>query len=47
MAGAFPSRKRLPKDYFTSGFVTRADSIRELAAKAGIDADGLEQTIGR
>ena len=23
--------KRLPKDYFTSGFLTRADSIRELA----------------
>jgi 3-oxosteroid 1-dehydrogenase len=41
----FRPDKRLPQNYFTSGFVTRADSIRELAAKAGIDADGLEQTI--
>jgi 3-oxosteroid 1-dehydrogenase len=45
----WPSRfrpdKRLPRTYFTSGFLTRADSIRELAAQAGIDADGLEQTV--
>jgi 3-oxosteroid 1-dehydrogenase len=41
----FRPDKRLPPNYFSSGFVTRADSIRELAAKAGIDADGLEQTI--
>jgi 3-oxosteroid 1-dehydrogenase len=45
----WPTRYRpdwqLPKAYFTSGFLTRADSIRELAARAGIDADGLEQTV--
>ena len=36
---------RLPKSYFTSGFLTRADSIRALATQAGIDAQGLEQTV--
>jgi hypothetical protein len=35
----------MPKSYFTSGFLTRASSIRELASKAGIDAAGLERTI--
>ena len=37
--------KRLPKSYFSTGFLTRADSIRGLAAQAGIDADGLEKTV--
>ncbi len=37
--------QRLPKSYFTSGFLTRADSIRALATQAGIDADGLENTV--
>lgn len=36
---------RLPKSYFTSGFLTRADSIRALATQAGIDPEGLEQTV--
>jgi len=36
---------RLPKSYFASGFLTRADSIRALALQAGIDADGLEKTV--
>jgi 3-oxosteroid 1-dehydrogenase len=36
---------RLPKSYFTSGFLTRADSIGELAAGAGIDPQGLQQTV--
>jgi 3-oxosteroid 1-dehydrogenase len=36
---------RLPKSYFSSGFLTRADSIRELAASAGIDPQGLEATV--
>ncbi len=35
----------LPKSYFTSGFLTKADTIRGLAQQAGIDPDGLEQTI--
>lgn len=37
--------KRLPQSYFTSGFLTRADSIRALAVQAGIDPDGLEKTV--
>jgi 3-oxosteroid 1-dehydrogenase len=36
---------RLPRAYFTSGFLTRADSIQALARGAGIDAAGLEQTV--
>jgi 3-oxosteroid 1-dehydrogenase len=34
----------VPKAYFSSGFLTKADSIRELAQRAGIDAKGLEHT---
>lgn len=34
----------VPKAWWTPSFLTRADSIRELAAKAGIDPDGLEAT---
>jgi 3-oxosteroid 1-dehydrogenase len=41
----FRPDKRLPKRYFTSGFITRADSISALAAQAGIDAAGLEATV--
>jgi 3-oxosteroid 1-dehydrogenase len=41
----FRPDKRLPNSYFSSGFITRADSIRELATQAGIDADGLEKTV--
>jgi 3-oxosteroid 1-dehydrogenase len=44
----WPTRFRpdwmLPKEYFTSGFLTKADTIPELARKAGIDPSGLEQT---
>ena len=44
-----PTRYRpdwtLPRSYFVSGFLTRANSIRELAAAAGIDPDGLERTV--
>lgn len=43
-AGMRPDKK-LPADYFTSGFLTRADSITLLAAQAGIDAQGLQQTV--
>jgi 3-oxosteroid 1-dehydrogenase len=35
----------LPKSYFTSGFLTKADTVAELARKTGIDPAGLEQTI--
>ncbi len=37
--------RRLPRSYFESGFLTRANSIPELAAAAGIDPQGLEQTV--
>jgi len=35
----------LPKSYFSSGFLTRADTVGELADKTGIDRQGLEETI--
>ena len=35
----------LPRLYFSSGFVTRADTIRALAEQAGIAPAGLERTI--
>jgi 3-oxosteroid 1-dehydrogenase len=41
----FRPDKRLPKSYLASGFLTRADSIRALATQAGIDPEGLEQTV--
>ncbi len=37
----------LPSSYEDSGFLTKASTIRELADKVGIDADGLEATIER
>jgi len=35
----------LPRSYFSSGFLSRAGTIGELADRAGIDRDGLQQTI--
>jgi 3-oxosteroid 1-dehydrogenase len=37
----------LPKSYEREGFVARADSIRELARKIGVDPDGLETTVAK
>jgi 3-oxosteroid 1-dehydrogenase len=37
----------LPASYEKEGFLTIAGSIRELADKVGIDADGLENTVER
>jgi 3-oxosteroid 1-dehydrogenase len=37
----------LPKRWFEAGFVHKADTIAELARKAGIDRAGLEETIRR
>ncbi|MFT5483906.1 MAG: 3-oxosteroid 1-dehydrogenase [Halieaceae bacterium] len=34
----------VPKSWWTPSFLTRADSIKELAEKVGIDPDGLEAT---
>ena len=36
---------RLPKEYITSGYVKKANTIRELALQCGIDPAGLEDTI--
>jgi len=35
----------IPKEFFENGFLTKADSIEELAKEAGIDAAGLKETI--
>ena len=35
----------LPRSYYSSGFLSRAETIGELAGMAGIDRDGLQQTI--
>ena len=35
----------LPRSYFSSGFLSRAGTIGELAGMAGIDRDGLQTTI--
>ena len=35
----------IPKEWFESGFVGKADTIRELAEQMNIDPEGLEQTI--
>lgn len=37
----------IPKRYEEEGFYARADSIRELADKIGVDADGLEDTVAK
>jgi succinate dehydrogenase/fumarate reductase flavoprotein subunit len=34
-----------PKEYFESGFLTKADTLAELAAKIGVDPKGLEATV--
>jgi 3-oxosteroid 1-dehydrogenase len=36
---------QLPKKWFETGFVAKADTVRELAEQLGINAKGLEQTI--
>lgn len=35
----------LPRRYEEAGFLTRADTLRELAEKTGMDAAGLEETV--
>ncbi len=37
----------LPKSYFDSGLLAKANSIRELAEKTGIDPDALERTVAQ
>lgn len=38
---------RTPQDWLESGFLIKADSIDDLAAKTGVDVDGLKATIAR
>jgi len=35
----------LPRSYFSSGFLSKAGTVRELAGLSGIDRDGLERTV--
>lgn len=37
----------LPKDYFNPDFLTKGNTIEELARKVGMDADGLSETVTR
>jgi 3-oxosteroid 1-dehydrogenase len=41
----FRPDRALPKSYFDSGFLTKADTVAELAQRTGIDAQGLAATI--
>ncbi len=45
--GKLESDSRLPKEYFESGLLTRADSLAELAQQIGVDAEGLQTTVAR
>ena len=38
---------QIPKKWFDTGFVAKANTIRELAEQLGINADGLEETVAR
>lgn len=43
----FAPPRLTPRSWFTSGFMKQADSLRALAARCGIDPDGLEATVER
>ncbi|MEC7517812.1 MAG: FAD-binding protein [Pseudomonadota bacterium] len=47
MTKAMKPDSQIPKKWFDEGFVAKAETIRELADMLGIDADGLEETIGK
>ena len=47
MTAAMKPDWQIPKKWFDTGFVAKANTIRELASIMGIDPDGLEETIGR
>jgi len=47
MTKAMKPVSQIPKKWFDEGFVAKANTIRELADMLGIDADGLEETIGK
>ncbi|HEY9035521.1 MAG TPA: FAD-binding protein [Pseudomonadales bacterium] len=39
--------ERVPKAYFESGFLQKGETLRHLAGKIGVDAEGLESEIAR
>lgn len=45
--GKLESDARLPKAFFETGLLTRADSIAELAEQTGIDGEQLQATLAR
>ncbi len=45
MTAAMKPDWQLPKSWFESGFIAKANSIQELAEQLGIDPTGLEETI--
>ena len=47
MTAAMKPDWQIPKKWFDTGFVAKANTIRELASIMGIDPDGLEETVGR
>ncbi|MEL0038909.1 MAG: FAD-binding protein [Halieaceae bacterium] len=47
MTAAMKPDWQIPKKWFDTGFVAKANTIRELASVMGIDPDGLEETIGK
>jgi 3-oxosteroid 1-dehydrogenase len=47
MTAAMKPDWQIPKKWFDTGFVAKANTIRELASIMGIDPDGLEETIGK
>jgi 3-oxosteroid 1-dehydrogenase len=44
---SFQRAGKTPEEWITSGYMKRADTLRELAAQCGIDAGGLEATAER
>jgi len=38
---------QIPKEWFDTGFVAKANTVRELAETLGIDPDGLEDTVSK
>ena len=47
MTAAMKPDWQIPKSWFETGFVAKANSIHDLAEQVGIDAQGLEATIAK
>jgi len=47
MTAAMKPDWQIPKAWFETGFVAKANSVRELAEQVGIDPQGLETTIAK